>query len=113
MKYVISLFISISLFNCTTQKTPTTTNHTKQKITQEYVPGELIVVFANNEPYSKTIKALEANNNISLINLIFDSETTQIAHFKVPKAKESAYIKIIQKHPNIKSVELNYLGSFN
>jgi hypothetical protein len=113
MKYVISLFISINLFNCTTQKTPTTTNHTKQKITQKYVPGELIVVFANNEPYSKTIKALEANNNISLINLIFDSENTQIAHFKVPKEKESAYIKIIQKHPNIKSAELNYLGSFN
>lgn len=78
----------------------------------DYVKGELIVLFDIKEDHKTTIATLQEDKNISLIKVIFDSGDTQIAHFKVPVGKEKEYIEIIQKHPNVKSAELNQTGKF-
>lgn|GEM_PF-2722784 len=79
---------------------------------QAYVQGELILVFKDKEDYNTTIRALEKNQDLSLIKMLMVTEDIKIAHFKVPIDKEKECIGIIQKHPNVNDVELNIFGTF-
>ena len=70
-------------------------------------------MFADKEDYKKTINTIKAYKNVELISILSKMEDAKIAHFKVPVGKEQEYIKMFQKHFNVKVAELNGIGSFN
>jgi len=80
---------------------------------EEYIKGELIVTFKNENTYKKAIKDLEENKDVQFIDMLMISPPSAIiGHFKVPEGKEKEMIVVFQEHPEVKSAELNAIGSF-
>ena len=117
MKYLLLVSLAITMLSCNSQKRAsigeekeTTENKTQQ---DNYVKGELIVLFADKEDYNKTIETLKAYENVELISMLSEMENAKTAHFRVPIGKENDYIKIFQKHSNVEVAELNLIVSYN
>ena len=112
MKNIICIFISLTLLMaCQSGKNGTLNNGTNHP--DEYIKGELIVVFKNESTYKSAIKDLEKKEAVQFIEMLMVSPPDAIiGHFKVPKGKEKEMVSVFQKHPEVKSAELNALGSF-
>ena len=84
-------------------------NHPK-----DYVEGELIVAFKNEATYRRAIKDLERKDGAQFIDMLMVSPPDAIiGHFKVPVGQEKEMMAFFEGHPEVKSSELNALGSFN
>ena len=110
MKYIL-LLLTITIVSCNSHRDKMIKENTS--VEETYRKGELIVVFDNKEDYNITIKTLEKYKEVSLIKMLMITDSVKIAHFKVPIKKEKEFIDIFEKLPNVKSAELNFLGSFN
>ena len=112
MKYFTAvLMVFILLMSCQPGKKGMPTKETNHP--EEYAKGELIVLFKNESTYKSTIEDLRKNEDVQLIDMLMISPPDAIiGHFKVPDGKEKEMIKIFQKHPEVKSAELNAIGSF-
>ena len=112
MKNIISIFITLTfLMTCQAGKkgTPNQVTNTPE----EYIKGELIVTFKNENTYKKAIEDLEKNKDVQFIDMLMVSPPSAIiGHFKVPEGKEKEMIVVFQAHPEVKSAELNAIGAF-
>ena len=82
-------------------------NSSKNKSSDNFVKGELLVGISTTTDVDATIKVLEAYDGVSLIKKLMDTGDTQIVHFEIPKDKEAVYIELFTKNSNVKYAEVN------
>ncbi|WP_460219272.1 S8 family serine peptidase [Psychroserpens sp. MEBiC05023] len=117
MKFLLIIGLIVTLLSCNSQKKASiekskyTIEHSIQK--DDYIKGELIVLFSDKEDFKRTIETLKAYKNVELISILSEMKDAKIAHFIVSIGQEQEYIKIFQKHPNVKVAELNLVESFD
>lgn len=90
---------------------PLTPAHAEAEV--QFVPGMVIVQFADAARAHQTIAALEQDEAIRFDTMLFDDESLRIALFRVPEGQEQAYVDKIGKMANVAVAELNAIGSFN
>lgn len=90
--------IAITIISC---------NTSKNKSSDNFVKGELLVGISTTTNVDATIKVLEAYEGVSLIKKLMNTGKTQIVHFEIPKDKEGVYIELFTKTPNVEYAEVN------
>lgn len=111
-KIVYFSFLLYSLTSC--QPSNNSISNKETNLSEEFVKGELIVMFKSENSYQAAINNLVNDNDVQLIKMLMVTPPDAIiGHFRVPKEKEREMIAIFETYPEIKSAELNLLGSFN
>lgn len=85
----------------------------QQSAQVEFVPGMVIVQFADAGMAWETIRSLERDKSIHFESMLFDDDELRVALFVVPVGQEQAYVEKLGNADNVAVAELNAIGSYN
>ena len=84
-----------------------------EEVEEEYVKGELIVVFEDPKSIEKTIEEIEKIQNIEFEKFLFNQNDLKIALFKVSENQEEECLEKVEKINGVKYSELNNISSID
>lgn len=109
LKLTLLLAIAVALNACA-PAVQSPTPHTPPTPQQQYVAQSVLVVFAPNSHYKNTVAEIEAQHKgVRLKRILMDMGETIIGEFSVPQGQEKHFVRVIARHPNVQSAELNLL----